>query len=435
MFRFVLPPKYARELDDEQKRQFEDAFAEAEREVIRAMQKLGVPDAFLTAIQMLGVAGAVLMYVNHEDGVTRVHPLQQFCVQLDGEGTLLQGVVKECVSPEGLPADAPPPDKEDDDHVRKDVELYTHFYREGKKWHYYQEVHGKIIPSSKGHCGKRKCPWVYIVANRIDGEWYGRATVEEIYGSLHTVEVLTRSLTRSAAVAARQIYLVRRGSTTRIKDLIEAQEGGVVQGHKDDITMIEHGGKIYDFQFAKSLLDDAIRAISFHMLMTSAVQRDAERVTAEEFRLMVGELQDSQGALFTTVTRQGLLPLVELTLEYLRIKGEIPKLLQDIAEPLIITGVDALGRSHEARQLDEALARLQVVFGANAAMYLKTDAIAHRVFTTSDVDPKGLVKTPEEMQAEAEASQQQALAEKSVGPAIQAGAKMMTQPQEVAPQQ
>lgn len=83
---------------------------------------------------------------------------------------------------------------------------------------------------------------------------------------------------------------------------------------------------------------------------------------------------------------------------------EIPEFGGSI-EPTIITGVDALGRGHDLANLTQAL-NLLVNF-PEVMQTIKQDNLALRVFTAAHIDTTGLVKTPEEIQADREAAMQQ----------------------------
>ena len=436
MFRLRLNADLKRETAAEEQSELENAFVELEKDVVVRMERMGVREADYEAKKHLIVAGNALKYYDFKNNNIRVFPLFQYVVRRDTEGRLIELVVKEMVDPLMLPADAPKGQPGNLSGINstigeinakdEDVELYTHVYREktsaGKwKWCVYQEVYGQVIPSSKGDYGERLCPWVPIRWSRIDGEDYGRSLCDECYGDLKASETLSRALTKSAAVGARTIWMVRRGSGVSLKDLTEAPEGAFVYGSPDDVKPLEASSKVADFNVAKATLDDIIRRLSHWFLLNSAVQRNGERVTAEEIRFMVGELQDALGGVYGVLTKEDLQPTVELTLEAMRIEGLLPKVVLDSTQPIIITGVDALGRSHEAQQLDEFLVRMQAIVGPEGIMsVIKVDELARRMAAGSDVDPKGLVKTPEELAAEQQQANAMQMTEKLGPQAIKA---------------
>ena len=84
---------------------------------------------------------------------------------------------------------------------------------------------------------------------------------------------------------------------------------------------------------------------------------------------------------------------------------EIPESSGVEIEPTIITGVDALGRGHDLNNLAQAMQLL-----ANFPEVMQSvnqDNLALRVFTAAHIDTTGLIKSPEELQAEREEAMQQ----------------------------
>jgi hypothetical protein len=421
MFRLKTSSEYIkklspqeREIYDSSKSDLEVAYGELEKEVVVRMERMGIREADYEAKRLLIASGNALKFYDFKNDNVRVFPLNQYVVRRDTEGTLLEIVVKEIIDPSMLPKDAPkktdaaPGFNQAATGYRDDeAELYTHIFRVGRgksaKWHVYQEVYGQQIPSTIGHYGARKCPWVAVRWTRIDGEDYGRSLCDECFGDLKAAEVISRSLTKSAAIAARSVWGVLKGSGTNLDNVKKAQEGEFVYvASHEDVKPIEMGaGKAYDFNVASAFLERIERRVSQWFLLNSSVQRQGERVTAEEIRYMVSELNDALGGVYGVLTKEDLQPTVELVLEDMRVRGEIPAVITKATMPVIITGVDALGRNHEAQALDEFLARLNAALGPDAVTrFIHADELATRLAAGSDVDPKGLVKTKDELAAE-----------------------------------
>ena len=101
------------------------------------------------------------------------------------------------------------------------------------------------------------------------------------------------------------------------------------------------------------------------------------------------------------------MPLVRCVFNQMQSNGSIPEIPEfgGSIEPTIITGVDALGRGHDLANLTQAL-NLLVNF-PEVMQTIKQDNLALRVFTAAHIDTTGLVKTPEEIQADREAAMQQ----------------------------
>jgi hypothetical protein len=149
------------------------------------------------------------------------------------------------------------------------------------------------------------------------------------------------------------------------------------------------------------------------------------------------ELETALGGLYSLLSMELQLPLVNRLMEVMNKKEKLPKLPKDVVKPVIITGVEALGRGNDLQKLDLFLAGAAQVVGPEAVAghvqvseYFKRRAIALGIKT------EGLVKSAEEMGAEMQQAQQQQMVEK-LGPAgikamsDQAAAAQQQQPSEV----
>jgi hypothetical protein len=97
--------------------------------------------------------------------------------------------------------------------------------------------------------------------------------------------------------------------------------------------------------------------------------------------------------------------------------GRLPKLPKnDLIRPLIVTGVEALGRGNDLTKLDLFLSGLAQIFGPEALMqYVNVEDYLKRRATALNINTDGLIKSQEEMQAQ----KQQAMAlqlTKQLGP-------------------
>src|SRR5690606_25086066 len=93
--------------------------------------------------------------------------------------------------------------------------------------------------------------------------------------------------------------------------------------------------------------------------MNSSIQRDGERVTAEEIRFMAQELEGALGGLYSILALELQLPMVRLILANLERRKKIPALPSDKVKPQITTGIEALGRGMELNRLAQFLKFLE----------------------------------------------------------------------------
>jgi hypothetical protein len=427
-FRLVMSEKVLGQMRPEDKALFDAALGKSENRVIKDIETRSIRVYAFEMLKHLIVSGNVLIHLPNTGGM-RVFPLANFVCRRDSEGNVLEIVVKELVAPNALPKEIQEEAKEDLAKAGKeDVELYTHIRRgnpfetevEGwdnpGKWYVRQEVCGMYVPGSGGEYPLDKCPWLALRWTRIDGENYGRGYCEEYLGDLKSLEALEKAIVEGAAIAARVLFLVNPNGTTDIEDLNEAPNGATRPGNKEEVGAVQTE-KQADFNIASKEIDRIETRLSYVFLLHSAIQRNGERVTAEEIRYMASELESTLGGVYSVLSVEFQLPLVNLIMAQLQRIGEMPKLPKNAVTPAIVTGVDALGRNQELQRLQSAVATIVQTIGPEA--FVSNANIPEyilRVFTASGVDTKALIKSPEQIQEEQQAAMKQQMMEK-LGPA------------------
>lgn len=365
------------------------------------------------ALKQLIVTGNVLLYVT-DDNRLRVFRLDRFVVERDSMGDAFRIIVKESLSPLALPPEAKQVIPEDADS-HKEVDLYTHCWFEDDIWHVSQEIDGIPVPSSSGSYQKDKCPFIPLRMARIDGEDYGRGYVEEYMGDLQSLEGLSKAVLEASAAASKVLFLVNPNGTTRIKTIKEAANGAIVSGNNEDVTVLQTN-KHHDLSIALQTMQSIKDRLGHAFLLTSGVVRDAERVTAEEIRMLSQELEAALGGLYSLLATEGQLPLVRRLLDSMAKSKRLPDLPKEIVEPVIITGVEALGRGHDLQKLDLFLQGAAQTIGPDqVALYVNSGDYLKRRATALGIKIEGLVRSNEEVAAMQEQSQQQSMIEK-LGP-------------------
>jgi hypothetical protein len=129
------------------------------------------------------------------------------------------------------------------------------------------------------------------------------------------------------------------------------------------------------------------------------------------------ELESALGGLYSLLSSEMQLPLVNRLMEVMNKKNKLPKIPKDVVKPIIITGVEALGRGNDLQKLDLFLAGAAQVVGPEAiAQFVKVSEYFKRRAISLGIKTDGLVKSEEEMAMEAQQMQQMQMAEK-LGPA------------------
>ena len=402
------PPELATEIESALQQVEESVMDEISRETYRT--------ALHEALKHLIITGNALIYLPEEGGM-RVFHLDRFCVERDPMGNVLYICTKEELSYMSLS----PEMKElagvvDGEAADNNVHLYTAVCRKDNGWKVWQEINGNMIPDSEGMYPLDKNPFIPLRFSRIDGEDYGRGYVEEYLGDLQSLESLQRSLVEGSAAAAKVLFLVNPNGTTRAKTLAESPNGAIAQGNAADVSVLQLE-KFNDFRIVQEAIVKIEERLGHSFLLTSGVVRQAERVTAEEIRMVSQELETAIGGLYSLLSVELQMPLVNRLMAIMGKKGKLPKLPKDIVNPVIITGVEALGRGNDLQKLDMFLAGATQVIGPDAvAQYVNVGEYFKRRATSLGIKTDGLVKSEEQMAEEAQQAQMMQMTEK-LGPA------------------
>lgn len=380
-----------------------------ERSVMQAIEDSGDRSAHFEALKHLIVGGNVLLYLP-KDGGTRVFPLHRYVVVRDPMGELVEAIIEEELLYVNLPGDMKTLLKEEqpgEDSIdpKAEIKLHTKFYLEGDKMKSYQEVNGIRVPDSEGSWPKAKSPIIALRWTRIDGEDYGRGYVEEYLGDLISLDGLSQALLEGAAASARLVFLVRPNGVTKAKDITNAENGAAVSGAEGDVVPLQVN-KHADMSVAERQIAAITERLSYAFLMNSAVQRNGERVTAEEIRYMAGELEDALGGVYSILSQEYQLPYVMRVIDRLTKQKKLPALPEGIAKPTIVTGLEALGRGHDLTKYDMFLRALGPLGPEVLEREMNINDYITRIGTALGIDLDGLVKTEDQKQADRKAAQQ-----------------------------
>lgn len=432
-FRLIVNPAVYEESEDsaEAKSEIEKGLAKYERRAMSEIESDGDRVPVNEAFKHLIVVGNVLVYDSPQG--LKVFHLDRHVVVRDPMGHPIEMLTKETVAPAALPEEMRQKLKgklksERKNAPEKNVDIYTHLKRDGNEWKVYQEAFGVKIPGTNGTYPLDACPWMPLRLIRVDGEDYGRSYVEEYLGDLKSLEALTAAMVEGAAMSAKVIVFVDPNGNTRAKKVAEADTGDVLSGNAQDVTIL-HMDKHADFSVAERLADKIEHRLSYAFLLNTAVQRDAERVTAAEVRYMAQELDTAISGIYGILSQEFQLPYIRQKLVTLEKEGKLPPLPRDLVKPTIVTGIEALGRGQDRNRLVEYAKTLADTLGPEMALrLLHGPELAKRLATADGIDSEGLVKSPEEFAAEQQQGQMQAMVQQ-LGPDVikQAGAGLQAQ--------
>lgn len=341
--------------------------------------------------QLLVIGGTIIEKVPNK-GI-KIHNLRTFVVTLDDNGDAIKMCIKETRNtlPKNLLSQM--------DDEKDEYELYTMctLDRKSNKWVMLQELDGNVMPEVTYNA--RKFPFEYQGMMWSIGEKYYRPFVEDYYGSLNSYDKLAQVLTEGSIIASKSITFVdERGGRTRKRDVAKSKNGAVIDGSAQDVTSFQHN-KNFDFQVPMQEKAELKQELSKAFLLTSSIQRQAERVTAEEIRKMSQELESSLAGVYAVMASKITKRIIEWIMDELKI--ELKTISVDI-----ITGLNALGMSNEITKLDGFVSRLAQL---NMITWIEEKELADRYAQGYGVNTVGLMKTPQKVQQERKQAQEDAI--------------------------
>ena len=394
------------EFGPEVKSELDLSFAKIERTILDAIAASDDRVVIHQALQHLVVGGNALIFMG-KTGL-KLYPLNRYVIERDGNGQVIEIITKERINKDLIPSYyeiMPEKMVMDQDEEEEECDVYTHCKRDNNRFVWHQEVHDKRIPGSQGKAPIDSTPWLPLRFNTVDGEAYGRGRVGQFIGDLKSLEALSQAIVEGSAAAAKVVFTVSPSSTTKPSTLAAAGNGAIVQGRPDDIGVVQVG-KTADFATALQHMQTLEKRLNEAFLILSV--RQSERTTAEEVRMTQMELEQQLGGLFGLLTIEFLVPYLNRKLSIFQKTGEIPRIPKGMVKPIIVAGINSLGRGQDVQALGGFLSTIAQTMGPDAIMqYINPDEVIKRLAAAQGIDVLNLVKSVEERQQEQQQAAQQ----------------------------
>jgi hypothetical protein len=403
------------------------SLAKMERMIMQQIAESSDRIILHTAMKHLIVTGNALVFAGKK--ALRVYPLDRYVINRDGDGNPIEILTREIIHRSLLPKEFQKPllDEQDSNSPGEDgpkfgvagvsdteeATVYTWVKLKDGQWRWHQEVDGKILPGSESNSPKNINPWLPLRFNVVDGEDYGRGRVEEFLGDLRSLEGLMQSMVEGSAAAAKVVFLVSPSATTKPQSLARASNGAIIQGRPDDVGVVQVG-KTADFRTVQEMIQNLTQRLSDAFLILNV--RQSERTTAMEVQAVQQELNEQLGGIFGNLTTELLQPYLNRKLFLLTRNKAIPQLPKGLVLPTVVAGLNGIGRGQDRAALLEFLTTVGQAMGPEAlAVYVNPTEILKRLAAASGIDSLGLIKTPEQMDAEKQEAQQQAMQAQVMG--------------------
>lgn len=392
--------------------EMQKSLQKAEKEANKELDRAGAREPFTMLLQLLIVAGDALLYMPEDDKI-QVYNLRDYVVARDITGRYVRVIVKDSKKFQFLPKDireeltAKKGTTFDDDH---DIDLFTDIRWDSDRDKYLIDQYAEDIKVSKvqGIYTEDTCPYIPLAWKLVRGENYGRGLVEDYSGDFHSLSTGETAILELFGIISQIKGLVDPAGLTDVNELNGAANGQWCSGREQDIGLLSFD-KVGDLQAIDSINTRKEQRLSQAFLMDSAGIRDAERVTAEEVRVVARDLEMALGGVYTRLAQTFQLPVAKLLLRRINFK-----LGNNMVEPIITTGLDALSRSGDMDSYRAFIqdANLLGAVDEGVRAEIAIERLLIHIATSHGLEHDIAFKTKEEKQAEAaqrEAQERQAV--------------------------
>lgn len=377
-----------------------------------------------------------------DSGILKSIPLENFVNLRDNSGTLIEAIVEDPMAFETLPDDVRQicldngyEEPEDGEPATSSAPIcvYSHILRiKGGQYRVYQECWGQTIPGTEHVWNEDALPYFFPPMHLLSKESYGRSFAEDYEGDLQTLDGNWQVITEAGAAIAQLKWLVKPGGVTNKKAFAEAANGAVITGDVEDVATAK-AEKSGDLGFVVQQIERLETRLSKIFLLYSSIQRNGERVTAEEIATLRRDLEAALGGTYANQVITLQTPYARTKMALLQRDGRVTKLPKGTTKMRVLTGDAGLGRAQLAQSTDEFIGTANQVLGQEVvAPYINIGNYLQRAAANRSVDPEGLIKTDDQVQAEQQQAQMAAMAQNVAPEAVRQGGQMAQNSQQAA---
>jgi len=393
------------------------------------------PMGFLTSMrQVIGsllITGSSCFKVN-DDFDTTVFRRDQYVVQRDQRGRLLELIIREMIHPGSLSpeqrqmCELNDPNEDDESDTE---ELYTRVLWDhaAKNWKIRQECCGQKIAEST----EAVCPYVVPYYKLPIGEHEGRGYFELVaLGDLRSAAELHERMLDFAAQASKMHPILDPLSSLTPRDL-QQRSGTVlrdsVRGGVADKIGTFQTQKGQDFGIVREVLASLRAELSAAFMLQAGQVRQSERTTAYEVaETVIKDNEGTFGGFYASVADQLQNPLVRIGMHLLTKKKYATPVPSSLYRVGTLTGLAALARFRQSQTILDTV-QVAGALGPEVLKRIDMGVVFDTVLRYRGVSIPGMVKSREQMQAEQNSEMQTRVAESTANSVVDAAATIATQ--------
>lgn len=399
----------------------EELLLKAEKRAEEHLDMVKYRPQAINAVKLLIITGNAMVFHPEDGGSVQVYNLRNFHVCRDCNNEMVEFMTREKKAFETfskavqdqLTADATfkAMHKTGGSSVKgyndeTEVTIYTQgrLHDDGK-WHIVQYADEIRLDTARTYTTK-ELRWIPLTWNLIQGEDYGRGLVADFAGAFHSLMILNNSLLNIAAIAGDIKIYVKPNSLIDVVQVQNSPPGSYHSGNPEDVGtgQFQHMQQV---QFLQDMIARYEKQIAQAFMLTQQLRRDAERVTAEEIRQDVDELETSNSGVYSRLAADWQTQTAFIALEDTDFDG-----IGNGVEPRVITGMDSLSRSGEAYNMRLFLADVGLLNSVpeDIRMSIKKPAYLKQVAQYHQVPYESWIMTDAELQQAQNAQMEQQMA-------------------------
>lgn len=403
--------------EGEDSTQSDEVLARLDRRVMKQLSGTNLRSMLFICMQHIQVVGDVLL-IQKSDYNFQIVRKDAYIVRRAPDGEWRELIIQEWVNPEFLPeglknlphSGSPAQGVGPNDSLEA---LYTQIKYNPDTLLYdaVREFRGNVIETDVAY---EVPPFYPLRWSAVVGEDWGRSLVEEAYGDLQSLDLLTKALLDACSLNAEYRWGLDPAGQGQARDWNEGENGSLLTARPGDFFVIQAANQAQVELTMRAVAEYEAR-IGKRFLLNSAVQPTGERVTARQVTILANELEQALGGVLPMLARDIQIPIARRTMYQMAqdklIPSELSKYLADTSGKSILTltvksGIESLNREVENDKLT-TLAQMIGQMPPDAVGMVNWDKFLVKWMSTFGIETVGLVKTEEQQAAEQEAAMQQ----------------------------
>ena len=391
-------------LSDTQK---QDKFRELEERAMEALYVRGLhAQKFMLLAQLVGLGDVVFRVPRGRESDIQVYDMNDVVIKRTRNNKLADLIIREKTEYRFLSEKAKGTLRVRGKKVYKEddvLSLYTHVrLNSNNKFEIHLSLEDVPLDTELNFYACDKCEYNVSSITLKRGSNYGTGVVQQYLPLIHKANVYADTNTDIAVAGSLVNWAIKPNVSLRPDEFAQREQGQPFAINPDDIKPIvaDIGSHL---QITSLQYNSLVNTLQRVFLLPQAVQRDAERVTAQEIRMVAAKIEEQHSGLYAQIAERLQRPLAILGLDL--IEDEDLLKYKDEVEVKVVTAMEAQSRGME---LDNMLASLgdATIFNSvppQVAERLKIDDVMSTIFNNRNVDAPKYVKSEDEFQAEQQA--------------------------------